>query len=112
MYLRPRQLFAKFIVEEQISRVDANGRIVKEFQSTGEQLFGVVSSVNPNEVEKWRGLKHEVTHKIVQRLGTIKAQIGDKLICGDKVFIVEAIDDVLNFGQWRIYFVTQRGDVK
>ena len=112
MYLRPRQLFAKFIVEEQISRVDANGRIVKEFHPTGEQLFGVVSSVNPDEVEKWHGLKHEVTHKIVQRLGTVKAQIGDKLICGDKVFLVEAFDDVLNLGQWRIYFVTQRGDVK
>ena len=112
MYLKPRQIFERFLVEEQISRVDENGRVVKEFQPTGEILLGVVSSVNPDESEKFRGLKHEVTHKIVQRLGTVKARIGDKLICGDKVFLVEAVDDVLSLGQWRIHFVTRRGDLK
>ena len=112
MYLRPRQIFEKFLVEEPVTRVDDNGRVVKEFQPTGSQLFGVMSNVNPDEVEKWRGLKHEVTNKIVQRFNTTRANVGDKLICGEKVFLVEAVDDVSNLGQWRIYFVTRRGDLR
>ena len=76
------------------------------------ELFGVISTVEPHEVEKWRGLKHTVTHKIVQRLGTSRAQVGDKLIKADKIFFVEAVDDVSGLGQFFVYFVSERSDVK
>ena len=79
---------------------------------TNAELFGVISTVEPHEVEKWSGLKHTITHKIVQHLGAARAQIGDKLITADKIFFVEAVDDISGLGQFFVYFVSERADVK
>lgn len=111
MYLKPRQIFEKFLVEEKRTRLDEYGNSRVEFVANAE-LFGVISTVEPHEVEKWHGLKHTVTHKIVQHLGAARAQIGDKLIKADKIFFVEAVDDISGLGQFFVYFVSERADVK
>lgn len=111
MYLRPRQIGEKFIVQEKITRVDETGRTVIEFKPTGEILFGVLSYLNPVEVEKWSGTKHESTDVIVQRFGRTKAAVGDKLVQGDKVYLVQSIEEVANSG-WRLYYVKERGDLR
>ena len=111
MYLTPRRFFEKFIVEEKITRLDSIGRVSVEFSAVGK-LMGIISSAEPHEIEKWRGLKHTITHKIVQYLGKISANVGDKLIKGDKVYFVEAVNDVSSLGQFIIYYVSERSDVK
>ena len=111
MYLRPRQIGEKFIVEEKITRVDETGRAVVEFKPKGEILFGVLSQLNPKEVEKWQGTKHEATDVIIQKFGRTKANVGDKLIKGDKVYLVQSLEEVANSG-WRLYYVKERGDLK
>ena len=110
MYLRPRQLFEKFLVEEVQSRADSNGRVVKSFVSSGE-LFGCISTILPNEAEKLAGLKHKATHKIVVRFGRSEVKIGDKLIRGDKIYLIEAVDDISRLGQFTVIYVTERGDL-
>ena len=108
MYLRPRQIGEKFIVQEKITRVDPTGRILIEFRDTGEILFGVMSQLNPKEVEKWQGTKHESTNEIVQYFGRTKANVGDKLIKNNIVYLVQWIEDIVGTG-WRIYYVKERG---
>lgn len=109
MYLRPRQVFSRFVVEESVACVDEGGRVVKSFQYAGE-LFGAVTSVNPHEAEKFHGLKHDVTHKIVARWGRVDLKSGDKLIRGDEIYLVNAVEDVV--GQFTIVYVTRRGDLR
>lgn len=112
MYLRPRSIFEKFLVEEKLTRINEIGRQVVEYKPTGEELFGVVSSAAPLEIERWKQLSHDVTHTIVQKLGRIHAKVGDRLVKEDKIYLVEAIDNPAGLGQWYIYFVKERADVK
>ena len=111
MYLRPRQVFENFLVATKITRLNDIGRSVTEFKPTGEKLFGVVSSAEPHEVERWKALSHTVTHVIIQHLGQIKAKVGDCLIKGEKFYLVQAVDDVIGAGQFYIYYCEERFDV-
>ncbi len=111
MYLKPRQIFEKFLVEEKISRINDIGRQAVEFKATGAEIFGVVSSAEPYEREKFKGLKHEISHVIIQKLGAIKAKVGDRLINGEKIFCVEAVDNPAGLGQWYLYYVSERFDL-
>ena len=111
MYLRPRQIFEKFLVTAKITRLNDSGRSVVEFKPTGEVLFGVVSSAEPKEVERWKTLSHTVTHVIIQHLGRVKAKVGDCLIKGEKFYLVQAIDDPAGLGQFTIYYCEERFDL-
>ena len=111
MYLRPRSIAEKFIVEEKITRLDDSGRSVVEFKPSGEILFGVISMTTPVEIEKYKSLRHEITHIIVQRYGTAKAKVGDMLVKADKKFLVQAVEDIAGIGHWINYFVTDRRDL-
>ena len=111
MYLRPRQIGEKFIVQEKITRVDETGRAVVEYKQNGTILFGVLSYLNPTEVEQWQGTKHFASDVIIQKFGRTKANVGDKLVQGDKVYLVQSIEEVANSG-WRLYYVKERGDLR
>lgn len=107
MYLKPRQLFDEFVIQKLISRVDEGGRVVKIFEPSG-RLFGCISNVNPSEAEKFMGLKHNVTHKIVQFWGRTTASTGDKLIRADKIYLIE---HVAKIQQFTVYHVNERSDL-
>lgn len=111
MYLRPRQIGEKFIVQEKISRVDIDGRVLEEFRDTGEILFGVLSQLSPKEVEKWSGTKHESTDVIIQRFERTKANVGDRLIKNNIIYLVQWVEEIASTG-WRIYYVKERGDLR
>lgn len=110
MYLRPRGVFEKFIVTRKESYLDARGNQRVEFKPAGD-LFGVIASADPNEQEKFKALKHEVTHTIVQRLGNARANVGDVLINGARKFVVQAVDNPAGLGQWYIYYAKERFDL-
>ena len=110
MYLRPRQIFERFIVEEKKTRIAPDGRQEVEFKPSGEEILGVISTIETFEREKFKGTKHEASHGIVQRLGRIKAKPGDRLISGDRKFIVSHIDNPGGLSQYYIYFCNERFD--
>ncbi len=112
MYLRPRQIFEKFLIAKKKTRIDEVGRQRIEFTATGEEILGVVSTAEPKEIEKWSSLKHEITHEIIQRLGAVKANVGDVLIKEDKHYLVQAVDNPAGLGQWYIYYCLERADLK
>ena len=112
MYLRPRSIYEKLQIEEKITRLNETGRQVVEFKPTGEEILGVVSTAEPADREKFKGLKHEVSHVIIQHLSRLKAKVGDRLIKGDKIYYVEATDEPAGFGQWYLYWCSERYDTK
>ena len=111
MYLRPRTLAEKFLVEEKITRLDDRGRPAVEFKPTGEIIFGVISMATPTEVEKYKAVHHEISHVIVQRGGRPKAKVGDLLVKVDKKYLVQSVEDIAGMGQWINYFVNMRADL-
>lgn len=110
MYLRPRMLFEKFLVHEKITRLDEIGHPRVKFKPTGEILFGAVSITTPAEVEKYKALRHEVTHTIVQRGGRPMANVGDLLVNAHEKFLVQDVETVAG-GQWYWYQVNRRSDL-
>lgn len=110
-YLRPRSIFEKFLIAEKITRLDEIGRSTVEYKDTGKILFGVISASTPYEREKFKGLKHEVSHTIVVKLGEIRALVGDVLIQGTRKFLIQAVENPANLGQYYIYFVNERFDL-
>lgn len=111
MYLRPRGIFEKFCVAERKTHLDEIGRTRVEFEETDRILFGVISTVSQYEREKWSGLKREVTHQIIQKLGERRVQIGDMLIKGDRKYLVQAAENPGGIGQFLVYYVNERFDI-
>ena len=110
MYLRPMSIAERFLVEEKTTRIDNQGRQIVTFTPTNEEILGVISTIETFEREKFKGTKHEASHGIVQRLGRIKAKPGDRLINGDRKFIVSHIDNPGGLSQYYIYFCNERFD--
>ena len=111
MYLRPRSIFEVFLIAEKITRLDEMGNSRIEYKDTGKILFGVISASTPYEREKFKGLKHETSHYIVQKLGDVRAMVGDLLIKGEKKYLVQAVENPAGLGQYFIYFVNERHDL-
>lgn len=111
MYLKPRQIFQRFLVEAKETRIDETGRQRVEFKPTGLEIFGVLCTIEPFEREKLFGLKREADCKIVQKNGGIRAQVGDKLISGNRKFLVKAVETPAGLGYWQIYYATERSDL-
>lgn len=105
-------MFSRFVVEEKQTRIDDMGRQAIEYVPTGEEILGVLSTIEPFEREKFKGIKSECDHAIVQRLGHIKCKIGDRLISANKVYLVKAIDNPGELSQWYVYYVAERQDLK
>ena len=108
MYLNPRSVFEKFLVEEKRTRIDPSDRQAVEFVATGDEILGVVSSLSQNEVKKWRKLSNEVDCIIIQRLGAIKAKVGGRLIKAERKYYVEAIENPAGVSQFYLYFCNER----
>ena len=112
MYLRPGNLFKDFIIETNTEAVGAFGRPKPNYsQDEKRLLLGCLADASENDRERWKQLQHPITHTIVQR-GTPKAKPEDRLILGERVFIIRAVDDCGGLGLTTIYFAEERMDVK
>lgn len=109
MYLRERGLFEKYPVEERITRIGEFGRQVAEFKLTDRVIFGLQEHLSPEEKERWRGLKHVADSCILERGNNPKAKVGDKLIKGERKYLISAVEPIGIF--WTQYFVTERHDL-
>lgn len=112
MYLRPGNLYKEFIVEENTSSITATGRLKPSYDKDGKHMLkGVLADADDKQKIRFEQIGHPITHTIVQQ-GKPKAKPEDKLLCGNRVFLIQGIDDAGNLGICTIYYAEERMDVK
>lgn len=112
MYLRPGNLLHEFTVEEYVEGVDSRGRPVSSYKQEGCPVFkAVLAAASANEQIRWEQRGHPVTHTVVH-YGKPACKQGDKLVLGDRVFLVQAIDETGTVGVATIYYVEERKDIE
>jgi len=114
MYLRPGNLWKDFVVEKKTEDF-INGDSITKYEKTENLVKGILANADTGQSERmkhrWDQDQHSLTHTIVSR-GTPFAKKGDKLILGDRVFLVLLVDDPGSLGINTIYYVEERNDVK
>ena len=99
MYLRPGNLFKEFVIENNRQKVTSTGRVVNDHKGDGiKTLYGCLADATTETA-------------IVQR-GTPLAKKTDKLVLGNRVFYVVAVDDTGGLGISTLYYVEERDDIK
>ncbi len=112
MYLRPGSMFKQFIIERDEETISTFGRPKAAYgEDSRSVLKGCLADASENDRERWKQLQHPITHTIVQR-GLPLAKEEDRLILGDRVFIVHAVDDCGSLGITTIYYAEERKDLK
>lgn len=111
MYLRPGNLYKDFIIEGHTESVRKTGRPTTSYSPKGDQtLRGALAEATPKQKMEWKQLQHPITHTIVQD-GRPLAKQEDKLILGDRVFLIQGVDEPGSIGVCTIYYVEERMDV-
>jgi len=112
MYLRPGNLYKDFIIEENTADIGTNGRPKTSYDDSGERMLkGALALADHRQKMRWEQIGHPITHSIVQD-GPQKAKAEDKLVLGNRIFLVQGADDVGSLGICTIYYVEERTDVK
>lgn len=112
MYLRPGNMFKEFVIEGEAETVGTFGRPKMAYEQTGKRtLKGCLADATENDRERWKQLQHPITHTIVQA-GPPKAKEEDRLILGERLFIIHAVDDCGGLGITTIYYAEERTDVR
>ena len=112
MYLRPGNLFKKFIIEGDDEYIGKLGRPkASDDKDGGRMLTGCLADATEKDRERWKQLEHPITHTIVQA-GAPKAKNEDKLVLGERVFIIWAVDDCGGLGITTIYYAEERTDIR
>lgn len=110
MYLRPGNLFKDFIVEAKGSNISSRGRAKKNYdKDLGVSIQAVLAEAKPDEKERWKQLQHPISHTITQK-GKPKANAGDRLIFGERIFYIQGVDEPGALGLWTIYYADERMD--
>lgn len=110
MYIKPGNLFKNFIIEENQQIVTSTGRVANRHAGDGTKtLKGCLAEASDEERTNHSQKDHIVTHTIVQP-GSPIAKRGDKLILGNRVFYIVAMDDAGTLGISTIYYAEERQD--
>ena len=92
--------------------LDANFASVNDHKGDGiKTLYGCLADATTETAKNKSTEDHTVTHTIVQR-GTPLAKKTDKLVLGNRVFYVVAVDDTGGLGISTLYYVEERDDIK
>lgn len=110
MYLRPGNLYKDFVVEENIAGVNASGRPKTSYEGGTKMVSGVLAEADNKQKMRWEQLQHPISHTIVQS-GRPNAKAEDKLILGERIFLVQGVDEPGSLGICTIYYVEERMDV-
>lgn len=112
MYLRPGNLYKSFVVEENRTITGKNGRPRTTYTRDGNRtLRGALAEATNQQRIEWQQLQHPITHTIVQD-GRPKAKPEDKLILGNRVFLIQGVQEPGSIGVCTIYYVEEREDVE
>ena len=112
MYLRPGNLYKEFVIEENKAGIGKTGRPTASFSGDGSRtLKGALAEATPKQKVEWQQLQHPISHTIIQD-GRPKAKAEDKLVLGERIFLIQGVDDPGSIGVCTIYYVEERMDVK
>ena len=111
MYLRPVNFFKEFLIETEDETIGDLGRPEIRYQTASRTLWGCLADSTDGDRERWKQLQHPITHTIVQRGGPLAKQ-EDRLILGERVFLIHAVDDCGGLGISTIYYAEERSDLK
>lgn len=112
MYLRPGNLYKDFIIEENTTGVGTTGRPKPKYEDSGTlMLSGILAEADERQKIRWEQLQHPITHTIVQD-GTPKVKEEDKLVLGNRVFLVQGVENAGSLDISTFYYVEERSDVK
>lgn len=93
MYLRPGNLYKEFVIEDNKADIGKTGRATASFSGDGSRtLKGALAEATPKQKVEWQQLQHPISHTIIQD-GRPKAKAEDKLILGERIFLIQGIDD-------------------
>lgn len=111
MYLRPGNLYKDFVIEKSTAEIGSSGRVKRGYQDQAVRLIkGILSEADPEQKVRWGQLQHPVTHTILQD-GAPAAKPEDKLILGDRIFLIKGVDQAGDLGICTIYYAEERLDV-
>lgn len=109
-YLRPGNLWKDFAVEHDCVTLNAQGRPRSSFDAENpRRLCAVLAQATPEEKELYRQRAHPISHTLTQR-GRPVARVGDRLIHGARIFIIQGVDEPGELGLWTIYYAKEQGD--
>ncbi len=112
MYLRPGNLYKDFVVEEITQDIGATGRPRSFYGGDGSRILrGALAEADDKQKVRWKQLQHPITHTIVQN-GRPKAKAEDKLVLGNRIFLIQGVDEPGGLGICTLYYVEERMDVK
>lgn len=112
MYLRPGNLYKDFLVEKNVVGMNLSGRPRTAYMGDGTKMLrGVLTEADSKQKMRWEQLQHPISHTIVQN-GRPNAEVEDKLILGERIFLVQGVDEAGSLGICTIYYVEERMDVK
>lgn len=80
-------------------------------RAIGTDPVPVLEEATPKQKFEWKQLQHPISHTVVQD-GRPKAKAEDKLVLGERVFLIQGVDDPGSIGVCTIYYVEERMDVK
>ncbi len=110
MYLRPGELFKDFKIEVVTEHLSESGRPTVRYELSDRLLRGSLADASPKEIERCGQRKHPITHTVVE-YGMPVAKPDDKLILGNRVFLIQEVDSAGDLGIATIYYVEERDDV-
>ena len=112
MYLRPGNLYKDFVIEENVTDISSTGRPHTRYRIDGDKMLkGVLAEADNRQKIRWEQLQHPITHTIVQQ-GRPRAKAEDKLVMGNRVFLIQGCDEAGSLSVCTIYYVEERFDVK
>jgi hypothetical protein len=111
MFLKPTELWREFVIERKSDDTNSRGREVNAWAKDDpvQIVTGILASMSPEEVEKFKQMQHPVSHQIAQQ-GSPKAKPGDRLVSSDdRTFYIEKVNNPAELGIWTVYYCEERG---
>lgn len=117
--LRPGQGFKLFRILRRVGAITPGGRPHTNSKAPQGEFYGILTQASPAEIEQHKQLGSPITHTILQRGTTPRANATDILelvtSCGDKArqFMVKGKpQDPGELGFFLVYKVEEREDLK
>ena len=111
-YNRPEQLWKHFFIEGREQTPNERGRVVGSYLTDdAEPFLAILCGANPEQQSQFKQLGHTISH-VISHEGEPKAKEGDRLISGNKVYLIRSIDNPGEMGLWTLYYCDERKDIQ
>lgn len=106
--LRPGQGFKKFTRYKRTGNLTKQRRPGASYEESG-YLFGILTDVTPEEIERWGTTEKPISHKIVQYGGSNKAADSETLVFNGRYFYIQRSPrNPGDLGHFTVYYCLER----